>query len=102
MRLMSSNSNKMQSGDPPGAAAPTRSPRLRIRVTAAAERAVRVREAVSALNYTPYAAARSLAGRRTATIGHAAYLTSTVADVTGAPARTFGDWAAANADRFRR
>lgn len=36
-----------------------------------------------------------------ATIGHAAYVTSTVADVTGAPARTFGDWAMANADRFR-
>lgn len=37
-----------------------------------------------------------------ATIGHAAYVTSTVADLTGVPARTFGDWATANADRFRQ
>jgi len=37
-----------------------------------------------------------------AAAGHAAYVTSTVADVTGTRARTFGEWAAANADSFRR
>lgn len=28
--------------------------------------------------------------------------TSTVAEVTGTPARTFGDWATANSERFRQ
>jgi uncharacterized protein YbjT (DUF2867 family) len=37
-----------------------------------------------------------------ATVGLAPYMTSTVADVTGTPARTFDDWAAANVDRFRQ
>ena len=37
-----------------------------------------------------------------ATIGHPAYMTSTVAEVTGTPARTFGDWATANSERFRQ
>jgi uncharacterized protein YbjT (DUF2867 family) len=36
-----------------------------------------------------------------ATLGHRAYLTSTVADVTGTPARSFGDWARDHADAFR-
>lgn len=36
-----------------------------------------------------------------ATLGHPAYVTSTVAEVTGAPAHTFADWATANSDRFR-
>jgi uncharacterized protein YbjT (DUF2867 family) len=37
-----------------------------------------------------------------ATLGHPAFVTSTVADVTGTPARTFGRWAAENASAFRR
>jgi uncharacterized protein YbjT (DUF2867 family) len=49
----------------------------------------------------PAAAVEMLLSAWGATIGHAAYVTSTVAEVTGAPARTFRDWATANADRFR-
>jgi uncharacterized protein YbjT (DUF2867 family) len=37
-----------------------------------------------------------------ATIGRPAFVTSTVADVVGAPARTFGQWASDHADAFRR
>src|SRR6185436_8740316 len=36
-----------------------------------------------------------------ATLGHRAYVTSTVADVTGAPARTFRDWARDHVEAFR-
>jgi uncharacterized protein YbjT (DUF2867 family) len=36
-----------------------------------------------------------------ATLGRKAYVTSTVADVTGVPARTFRQWAADHADVFR-
>ena len=36
-----------------------------------------------------------------ATIGHRAFVTSTVADVLGSPARTFREWAADHADAFR-
>jgi uncharacterized protein YbjT (DUF2867 family) len=36
-----------------------------------------------------------------ATIGRKAYVTSTVADILGSPARTFRDWAADHADVFR-
>jgi uncharacterized protein YbjT (DUF2867 family) len=36
-----------------------------------------------------------------ATLGHRAYVTSTVAEVTGNPARTFRDWARDHADSFR-
>jgi uncharacterized protein YbjT (DUF2867 family) len=37
-----------------------------------------------------------------ATIGHPAFVTSTVADIAGTPARTFRQWAADHADAFRR
>jgi uncharacterized protein YbjT (DUF2867 family) len=36
-----------------------------------------------------------------AAIGHPAYVTTTVADLTGAPARSFRDWVAAHAASFR-
>lgn len=36
-----------------------------------------------------------------AAAGHPAYVTSTVADVTGTRARTFAEWASANAASFR-
>jgi uncharacterized protein YbjT (DUF2867 family) len=36
-----------------------------------------------------------------ATIGHPAFVTSTVAGITGAPARTFRQWVAGHADAFR-
>jgi uncharacterized protein YbjT (DUF2867 family) len=36
-----------------------------------------------------------------ATIGHPAFVTSTVADVVGSPARTFRQWAVDHADAFR-
>ena len=36
-----------------------------------------------------------------AAVGHPAYVTTTVADLTGAPARSFRDWVAAHADSFR-
>ena len=36
-----------------------------------------------------------------AAVGQPAFITSTVADITGAPARTFAAWAADNADKFR-
>jgi uncharacterized protein YbjT (DUF2867 family) len=36
-----------------------------------------------------------------AAIGHPAFITSTVADVTGSPARTFHQWVAEHADAFR-
>jgi hypothetical protein len=36
-----------------------------------------------------------------ATIGHPAFVTSTVADVVGSPARTFHQWAADHAEAFR-
>jgi hypothetical protein len=44
---------------------------------------------------------RDVARRVGATVGHPAYVTKTVADLTGAPARSFGDWVAANVDSFR-
>ena len=34
-------------------------------------------------------------------VGHPAYVTTTVADLTGAPARSLRDWVAAHADGFR-
>jgi uncharacterized protein YbjT (DUF2867 family) len=37
-----------------------------------------------------------------ATIGHPAFVTSTVADVVGSPARTFHQWVADHADAFRQ
>jgi hypothetical protein len=36
-----------------------------------------------------------------AAVGHPAYVTTVVADLTGAPARSFHDWVAAHADSFR-
>jgi hypothetical protein len=36
-----------------------------------------------------------------AAVGHPAYVTTAVADLTGAPARSFRDWVAAHADGFR-
>ena len=36
-----------------------------------------------------------------AAIGQPAFLTSTVAEITGAPARTFIDWATDYAEQFR-
>jgi uncharacterized protein YbjT (DUF2867 family) len=36
-----------------------------------------------------------------AAVGHPAYVTTAVADLTGAPACTFHDWVAAHADSFR-
>jgi hypothetical protein len=37
----------------------------------------------------------------TAAIGQPAFVTSTVAEITGAPARTFLDWAGDHASQFR-
>ena len=37
-----------------------------------------------------------------ATIGRPAFVTSTVADVVGAPARTFRQWVSDHADAFRK
>jgi len=37
-----------------------------------------------------------------ATIGRPAFVTSTVPDIVGAPARTFGRWVSDHADAFRR
>ena len=36
-----------------------------------------------------------------AAVGHPAYVTAAVADLTGAPARSFHDWVAAHADSFQ-
>ena len=36
-----------------------------------------------------------------AAVGHPAYVTTTVADLTGAPARSLLEWVAAHADSFR-
>jgi uncharacterized protein YbjT (DUF2867 family) len=49
----------------------------------------------------PVAAANMLLAAWGATMGHSAFITSTVADVTGSPARTFSQWAVDHADAFR-
>jgi len=49
----------------------------------------------------PAAAANMLLAAWGATIGRPAFMTSTVADVTGSPARTFSQWAVDHADAFR-
>jgi hypothetical protein len=36
-----------------------------------------------------------------AAVGHPAYVTTTVADLTGTPARSFHDWVAAHSGSFR-
>ena len=46
-------------------------------------------------------ARRRHVGRRVgAAVGHPAYVTTTVADLTGTPARSFRDWVAEHADDF--
>jgi hypothetical protein len=53
----------------------------------------------------PYGAVETAGGPESrawgAAVGHPAYVTTTVADLTGAPARSFHDWVAAHADLFR-
>lgn len=49
----------------------------------------------------PHPAADMLLNAWSATLGIPAFVTSTVADVTGSPARTFGQWAADHAGAFR-
>jgi uncharacterized protein YbjT (DUF2867 family) len=49
----------------------------------------------------PHPAADMLLAAWRATMGHPAYVTSAVADITGSPARTFRQWAADHADAFR-
>jgi uncharacterized protein YbjT (DUF2867 family) len=51
-------------------------------------------------SWPPSAVEMLLAAWGTA-VGHPAYVTTTVADLTGAPARAFRDWVAAHADGFR-
>ncbi len=50
----------------------------------------------------PAAIVEMLLGAWGATLGHPAYVTSTIAEITGAPPRTFARWAAENAEAFRR
>jgi uncharacterized protein YbjT (DUF2867 family) len=49
----------------------------------------------------PPAALNMLLDAWAATMGHRAFVTSTVADLTGSPARTFRRWAVDHADAFR-
>jgi len=49
----------------------------------------------------PHPAANMLLDAWAATLGHPAYVTSTVAEITGSPAGTFRQWAADHADAFR-
>ena len=49
----------------------------------------------------PASAVNMLLGAWAAAIGQPAFVTSTVAEITGAPARTFRDWAADHAAEFR-
>jgi uncharacterized protein YbjT (DUF2867 family) len=53
------------------------------------------------LNLMPAPAVNMLLGAWAAAIGQPALVTSTVAEITGAPARTFHDWAADHAAAFR-
>ena len=53
------------------------------------------------LTLMPAPAVNMLFGAWAAAIGQPAYVTSTVAEITGAPARTFHDWAADHAAAFR-
>lgn len=52
--------------------------------------------------YVPPVAAKYLLDAWTAAIGQPAFVTSTVAELTGAPARTFHQWATDNAARFAK
>ena len=49
----------------------------------------------------PSSAVEMLLAAWGAAVGHPAYVTSAVADLTGTPAYSFGDWVAAHADSFR-
>ena len=49
----------------------------------------------------PASAVNMLLGAWAGAIGQPALVTSTVAEITGAPARTFRDWAADHAAEFR-
>jgi uncharacterized protein YbjT (DUF2867 family) len=49
----------------------------------------------------PHPVADMLLDAWRATLGHPAFVTSTVADIVGTPARTFRQWAADHADAFR-
>jgi uncharacterized protein YbjT (DUF2867 family) len=53
------------------------------------------------LTVIPALAVNMLLGAWAAAIGQPAFVTSTVAEITGAPARTFRDWAADHAAEFR-
>jgi uncharacterized protein YbjT (DUF2867 family) len=53
------------------------------------------------LTIGPLAAVNMLLTAWAAAVGQAAHLTSTVAEITGAPARTFLEWATRNAAEFR-
>ena len=53
------------------------------------------------LTLMPPPAVNMLLGAWSAAIGQPAYVTSTVAEITGAPARTFHDWGADHAAAFR-
>jgi uncharacterized protein YbjT (DUF2867 family) len=53
------------------------------------------------LTIGPLVAVNMLLGAWAAAIGQPAHVTSTVAEITGAPARTFLDWATDNAAAFR-
>jgi uncharacterized protein YbjT (DUF2867 family) len=53
------------------------------------------------LTLMPPPAVKMLFGAWSAAIGQPALVTSTVAEITGAPARTFHDWAADHAAAFR-
>ena len=53
------------------------------------------------LTFISASAVNMLLGAWAAAIGQPALVTSTVAEITGAPARTFRDWAADHAAEFR-
>jgi uncharacterized protein YbjT (DUF2867 family) len=53
------------------------------------------------LPFIPALAVKMLLDAWAAAIGQPALVTSTVAEITGTPARTFGDWATDNAAEFR-
>jgi uncharacterized protein YbjT (DUF2867 family) len=53
------------------------------------------------LTVMPAAAVNMLLDAWAAAIGHPAFVTSTVAEITGEPARTFRDWATDHAAQFR-
>ncbi|MGA8117173.1 MAG: NAD(P)H-binding protein [Actinocatenispora sp.] len=62
---------------------------------------ITVEEAVHAMAGTPEPIVRTLMSIQAASVGHPAVVTSTVAEITGHPARTFAQWAADHVDDFR-